>query len=258
MNYQHVIVDCDGPFATVTLNRPDKRNALALDVMLEVTEAFRAVGSSSSTGAILAANGPVFSAGHNFADMAGADLDHITHLFDVCTEMMNTIQSIPQPVVARVHALATAAGCQLVASCDLAIAAESASFAIPGGKGGLFCHTPLVAVARNVGRKRAMEMALTGDPVDATTAATWGLINYAVPDDQLDQAVHDLLSRATRGSVASKAVGKRGFYAQTELGQTDAYAYAVDVMARSATTHDAQEGIASFLEKRRPTYTDRP
>ena len=139
----------------------------------------------------------MFSAGHNFADMAGADLEHITHLFDVCTEMMNTIQSIPQPVVARVHALATAAGCQLVASCDLAVAAESASFAIPGGKGGLFCHTPLVAVARNVGRKRAMEMALTGDAVDAATAASWGLINYAVPDDQLDQAVHDLLSRAT-------------------------------------------------------------
>jgi enoyl-CoA hydratase/carnithine racemase len=258
VSYQHVIVDCDGPFATVTLNRPDKRNALALDVMLEVTEAFRSVGSSNSTGAILAANGPVFSAGHNFADMAGSDLEHITHLFDVCTEMMNTIQSIPQPVVARVHALATAAGCQLVASCDLAIAAESASFAIPGGKGGLFCHTPLVAVARNVGRKRAMEMALTGDAVDAATAASWGLINYAVPDDQLDTAVHDLLSRATRGSVASKSAGKRGFYAQTELGQTDAYAYAVDVMSRSATTHDAQEGIAAFLEKRRATYTDRP
>jgi enoyl-CoA hydratase/carnithine racemase len=258
VTYQHVIVDCDGPFATVTLNRPDKRNALALDVMLEVTEAFRAIGSSGSIGAILAANGPVFSAGHNFADMAGADLDHITNLFEVCTEMMNTIQEIPQPVVARVHALATAAGCQLVASCDLAIAAESASFAIPGGKGGLFCHTPLVAVARNIGRKRALEMALTGDPVDAATAAAWGLINYAVPDDQLDTAVHDLLSRATRGSVASKARGKRGFYAQTELGQTDAYAYAVDVMSRSATTHDAQEGIAAFLEKRRPTYSDRP
>jgi len=253
-----VIVDCEGPFATVTLNRPEKRNALALDVMLEVTDAFRAVGSSNSVGAILAANGPVFSAGHNFADMAGADLDHITHLFEVCTEMMNTIQAIPQPVVARVHALATAAGCQLVASCDLAIAAESASFAIPGGKGGLFCHTPLVAVARNIGRKRALEMALTGDPVDAATAASWGLINYAVPDDQLDTAVHDLLARATRGSAASKARGKQGFYAQTELGQTDAYAYAVDVMSRSATTHDAQEGIAAFLEKRRPSYSDRP
>jgi enoyl-CoA hydratase/carnithine racemase len=258
VSYQHVIVDSDGPFATVTLNRPEKRNALALDVMLEVTEAFREVGASAATGAILAANGPVFSAGHNFADMAGADLEHITNLFDVCTEMMNTIQSIPQPVVARVHALATAAGCQLVASCDLAVAAESAAFAIPGGKGGLFCHTPLVAVARNVGRKRAMEMALTGDPVDAATAASWGLINYAVPDDHLDQAVNDLLARATRGSVASKAAGKRGFYAQTELGQTDAYAYAVDVMSRSATTHDAQEGIAAFLEKRRATYTDRP
>ena len=258
MSYQHVILDGDGPFATITLNRPEKRNALALDVMLEVTEAFRAVGSSPCTGAILAANGPVFSAGHNFADMAGADLEHITHLFDVCTEMMNTIQSIPQPVVAKVHALATAAGCQLVASCDMAIAAESASFAIPGGKGGLFCHTPLVAVARNVGRKRAMEMALTGDAIDAATAVSWGLINYAVPDDQLDNAVHDLLTRATRGSAASKAAGKRGFYAQTELGQTDAYAYAVDVMSRSATTHDAQEGIAAFLEKRRPTFTDRP
>ncbi|HEY7626786.1 MAG TPA: enoyl-CoA hydratase-related protein [Ilumatobacteraceae bacterium] len=258
MTYHSVIVDCDGPFATVTLNRPEKRNALALDVMLEVTDAFRAVGTSNAIGAILAANGPVFSAGHNFADMAGADLEHIRHLFDVCTEMMNTIQSIPQPVIAKVHALATAAGCQLVASCDLAIAAQSASFAIPGGKGGLFCHTPLVAVARNVGRKRAMEMALTGDPVDAATAVSWGLINYAVPDDELDEAVNALLSRATRGSIASKAAGKRGFYAQTELGQTDAYEYAVDVMSRSATTHDAQEGIASFLEKRRPVYTDRP
>ena len=253
-----MIVDCDGPFATVTLNRPEKRNALALDVMLEVTEAFRAIGASTSIGVILAANGPVFSAGHNFADMAGSDLEHITHLFDVCTEMMNTIQSIPQPVVARVHALATAAGCQLVASCDLAVAAESAAFAIPGGKGGLFCHTPLVAVARNVGRKRAMELALTGDPIDAATAASWGLINYAVPDDELDTAVHDLLARATRGSVASKAAGKRGFYAQTELGQSDAYAYAVDLMSRSATTHDAQEGIAAFLGKRRPAFSDRP
>jgi enoyl-CoA hydratase/carnithine racemase len=258
VSYQHVIVDCDGPFATVTLNRPEKRNALALDVMLEVTEAFRAVGSSSSVGAILAARGPVFSAGHNFADMAGADIEHITHLFEVCTEMMNTIQSIPQPVIAKVHALATAAGCQLVASCDLAIAAQSAAFAIPGGRGGLFCHTPLVAVARNVGRKRAMEMALTGDQIDAATAASWGLINYAVPDEQLDSAVNDLLSRATRGSVASKAAGKRGFYDQTELGQSDAYTYAVAVMSQAATTHDAQEGIAAFLEKRKPTYTDRP
>ena len=258
MTYNSVILDCTGPFATVTLNRPEKRNALSVDVMLEITDAFRAVGSSEARGAILAANGPVFSSGHNFADMAGADLDHTTHVFEVCTAMMDTIQSIPQPVIARVHALATAAGCQLVATCDLAVAGKSAAFAVPGGKGGLFCHTPLVAVARNVGRKRAMEMALTGDQVDADTAASWGLINYAVPDDELDSAVHDLLARATRGSAASKAVGKRGFYAQTELGQSAAYDYAVDVMARSATTNDAQEGIAAFLEKRKPVYTDRP
>ena len=258
MSYQHVIVDLDEPFATVTLNRPEKRNALSLDVMLEVTEAFRTVGESRAIGAVLAANGPVFSAGHNFGDLAGADLKQATHLFDVCTEMMNTIQSIPQPVIAKVHALATAAGCQLVASCDLAIAAESAGFATPGGKGGLFCHTPLVAVARNIGRKRAMQMALTGDQIDAATAASWGLINYAVPDDELDSAVHDLLSRATRGSAASKAVGKRSFYVQTELGQTDAYTYAIDAMAEAAITPDAQEGIAAFLGKRKANFTDRP
>src|SRR6185369_16452394 len=240
VSYQHVILDCDGPFATVTLNRPDKRNALALDVMLEVTEAFRPIGSSGSIGAILAANGPVFSAGHNFADMAGADLDHITNLFEVCTEMMNTIQEIPQPVVARVHALATAAGCQLVASCDLAIAAESASFAIPGGKGGLFCHTPLVAVARNIGRKRALEMALTGDPVDAATAWAWGFVNEVVPDDQLDAATLDLLRRATRGSAASKGLGKLAFYAQIRLPQDEAYELAVQQMASAALLPDAQ------------------
>src|SRR4051812_43006137 len=196
--------------------------------MLEVTDAFRAVGSSDSVGAILAANGPVFSAGHNFADMAGADLDHITHLFEVCTEMMNTIQSVPQPVVARVHALATAAGCQLVATCDLAVAAEESGFAIPGGKGGWFCHTPLVAVARNVGRKRAAELAFTGDVIDAATALDWGLVNRVVPAADLLDATRDLLERATRGSAMSKALGKDGFYAQVDLDQQKAYAYAVE------------------------------
>ena len=152
MTYQHLLVDRDGAVATITLNRPEKRNALALDVMLELTAALRDVGQGDATGVILAANGPVFSAGHNFGDMAGASIDDARHLFEVCTEMMDTVQSIAQVVIARVHALATAAGCQLVATCDLAVAAESAAFAIPGGKGGLFCHTPLVAVARNVGQ----------------------------------------------------------------------------------------------------------
>jgi enoyl-CoA hydratase/carnithine racemase len=176
----------------------------------------------------------------------------------VCRAMMEVVQAIPQPVVARVHALATAAGCQLVASCDLAVAAESAGFAMPGGKGGLFCHTPLVAVARNVGRKRALEMALTGDAIDAATAADWGLVNRVVPDDELDAAVADLLRRATRGSALSKGLGKRGFYAQVDMDQAKAYDYASELMSSAAMIDDAQEAFSAFLEKRKPKFTQRP
>lgn len=226
--------------------------------MLEVTAALREIASGPADGVILAANGSVFSAGHNFADMMGADLKATRHLFEVCTEMMDTIQDIPQPVVARVHGLAVAAGCQLVATCDLVVAAESAGFAIPGGKGGLFCHTPLVAVARNVGRKRAMEMAMTGDTISATTAAEWGLVNRVVPDAELEAATQDLLHRATRGSVLSKAYGKQSFYAQIDLPQDQAYNHTIGIMASAALTADGQEGIASFLDKRKPKFTERP
>lgn len=250
----HLAVKRDGEITTITLDRPEKRNALAVDMMEELTAAFAEVGDSDARGVVLAATGPVFSAGHNFGDMAGADYDETRHVFDVCTRMMQTVQHIPQPVCAKVHALATAAGCQLVATCDLAVAAVSASFAIPGGKGGLFCHTPLVGVARNVGRKRALEMAFTGDAIDAATAAEWGLINRAVPDDELDAAVDDLMARATRGSAASKALGKRAFYEQIDLDQSKAYEYASHVMAAAATTRDAQEGITAFLEKRKPKF----
>ena len=254
MAYQHILVSTEGGITTVTLNRPDKRNALSLPLMLELTEALRAVGRSTARGVILAANGPVFSAGHNFGDMAGASLAQARELFAVCTRMMDTLQALPQPVIARVHALATAAGCQLVATCDLAIAADTAGFAIPGGKAGLFCHTPLVAVARNIGRKRALEMSMTGDAIDAATAADWGLINRAVPPDQLDAATLDLISRATRGSTESKAMGKQGYYRQMELAQPQAYALASEIMAAGALTADGQEGIAAFLEKRPAQY----
>ncbi len=254
MAYQHILVSTEGSITTVTLNRPDKRNALSLPLMLELTEALQAVGRSAARGVILAANGPVFSAGHNFGDMAGASLAQARELFAVCTRMMDTLQALPQPVIARVHALATAAGCQLVATCDLAIAADTAGFAIPGGKAGLFCHTPLVAVARNIGRKRALEMAMTGDAIDATTAADWGLINRAVPPDQLDAVTFDLISRATRGSTESKAMGKQGYYRQMELAQPQAYALASEIMAAGALTADGQEGIAAFLEKRPAQY----
>jgi len=255
--YEQLLVSIDGPIATITLNRPEKRNALSMSMMLELTHALREVSSSEADGVILAANGPVFSAGHNFGDMAGATVAETTHLFEVCTEMMDAVQAMPQPVVAKVHALATAAGCQLVATCDLAVAADTAGFAIPGGKGGLFCHTPLVAVARNIGRKRALEMALTGDFVDAATAADWGLINRVVPAADLDAATLDLITRATRGSVLSKAMGKQGFYEQIGLPQDRAYEFAVDLMASAAVTADAQEGIASFLEKRHAHFTQR-
>jgi enoyl-CoA hydratase/carnithine racemase len=255
---QHVEVAVDGQIATITLNNPDKRNALALDVMLEVTDAFRSVAETDALGVILAARGPVFSAGHNFGDMAGASLPEAQRFLRVCTDMMDLVQQVPQVVIARVHALATAAGCQLVATCDLAIAAESAGFMLPGGTGGLFCNTPLVAVARQIGRKRALEMAMTGDVVTASVAADWGLINRAVPDHELDDAVADLLGRATRGSAYAKAVGKRAFYAQVDMEQSKAYDYAVEVMAAGVVTPDGQEWFASFLEKRKPKYTQRP
>ena len=225
--------------------------------MVELTAALREVGDSDARGVILAANGPVFSAGHNFADMAGASLGQARKLLRTCTDRMDTIQEIPQPVVAKVHALATAAGCQLVATCDLAVASDDATFAIPGGKGGLFCHTPLVAVARNVGRKRALELAMTGDPIDARTAADWGLVNRVVPASDLDAATWDLITRATRGSAFSKGLGKHGYYAQVDLDQPKAYALAVELMAAGCTTADGQEGIASFLVKRKPVWTNR-
>jgi enoyl-CoA hydratase/carnithine racemase len=180
----------------------------------------------------------------------------VRSLLLLCTELMETLQSVPQVVVARVHALATAAGCQLVASCDLAVAAESAGFAAPGGKGGWFCHTPMVAIARNVGRKRAMELALTGDVIDARTALDWGLVNRVVPDAELDAAVDDLLGRATRGSRASKAWGKQTMYAQLDRPERDAYGVAVEVMAAASQLDGAREGMSAFLEKRRPAWTD--
>ena len=244
-----------GPVVRITMNLPEKRNALSLAHLTELLEAFRQAGESDATGVVLAANGPVFSAGHDFADMAGADLEAMRRLLRRCTELMDRMQAIPQPVIARVHGLATAAGCQLVATCDLAVAADTAHFAVPGGRGGWFCTTPLVAVGRNVGRKRALELAMTGDPIDADTAADWGLINRAVPAGELDAATDDLLARATRGSASSKGIGKQAFYAQIDLDQPKAYAYAVEVMAMASQTPDAKEGVAAFLEKRPASFT---
>ena len=222
--------------------------------MLEMTEALGDAGDSDATGVILAAKGRLFSAGHDFAEMAGEDLDSVRRLFRTCTTMMLTIQQIPQPVVARVHALATGAGCQLVATADLAVAAAQASFCTPGGKGGLFCTTPMVAVGRAISSKRALEMAMSGDPIDAMTALEWGLVNQVVALEQLDEATSALLARVTRGSAPSKGVGKRTFYEQIGLDQASAYELAIEVMAAQSLTRDSQEGIAAFIEKRPPKW----
>ncbi len=189
MGFEHVLVERSGEFVTITMDRPQRRNALSLEHMRELIAAFAEAGGSEALGIVLAGNGPVFSAGHDFADVAEADLPAVRSLLRTCTELMTLMQQVPQPVVARVHGLATAAGCQLVASADLAVASEDAGFAAPGGKGGWFCHTPMVAIARNVGRKRAAEMALSGDVIDAPTALDWGLVNRVVPASQLDSAV---------------------------------------------------------------------
>lgn len=254
--YEHVLLKRDADTVTITMNRAARRNSLSQEHLGELLDAFREAGQTDATGIVLAGAGPVFSAGHDFADVAARDLMGVRELLRLCTDVMGTIQSVPQVVIARVHGLATAAGCQLVASCDLAVAAESAGFALPGGKGGWFCHTPAVPVARAVGRKRLMELALTGDPIDAATALEWGLVNRVVPDAELDAAVAELLGRATRGSRAAKALGKQTLYAQLDRPEQDAYDIAVEVMASASQLPGAREGMAAFLEKRKPNWPD--
>lgn len=254
MAYELITLEYEGNFATITMNNPKRRNALSLKHMQELTSAFLEVGESNALGVILAANGPAFSAGHDFADVVDRDLVAVRKLLKTCTTLMDTIQEIPQPVLARVHALATAAGCQLVATCDLAVASLEAGFATPGGRGGWFCTTPMVAVSRNIGRKRALEMLLTGDVIDAETAADWGLINRAVPADQLTEESQRLIEAATRGSYISKGIGKQAYYAQMGLPQPLAYDYAIEVMASTSQIDDAQEGMHAFLEKRKANF----
>jgi enoyl-CoA hydratase/carnithine racemase len=254
MGFKHILVEQSGEFTTITMNRPERRNALSAAHLRELIAAFADAGSSDVLGIVLAGNGPVFCAGHDFADVADADLAAVRSLLATCTELINLMQQVPQPVVARVHGLATAAGCQLVAAADLAVASEEAGFAAPGGKGGWFCHTPMVAIARNVGRKRAAEMALSGDTIDARTALEWGLVNRVVPASQLDSATADLLERVTRGSAESKGIGKQALYAQIDLDQPKAYAYALEVMASTSQLADAREGMHAFLEKRKPEW----
>ena len=252
----NVLIARDGDFATITMNRPERRNALSRDHIRDLHAAFEEVAAGDAAGVVLAGAGPVFSAGHDLAEVAAAGIDEVRALLRSCADLVQLIESIPQPVVARVHGLATAAGCQLVAACDLAVAVPSAGFAAPGGKGGWFCHTPMVAIARNVGRKRAAEIALTGDAITAEQALEWGLINRVVPEQELDNEVRHLLTRATRGSRQSKATGKATLHEQLSMPEAAAYDLAVQIMAEASQTAGAREGMAAFVAKRHPVWTD--
>ncbi len=259
--YRNLIVlpaDETQPAARITLNRPEKRNALSLELMQEVIAALRDASKRPETRAIVIdASGPAFSAGHDLSEMIDRDQAFLDELFATCTVMMETIHELPQPVIAKVHGIATAAGCQLVAACDLAVAAEGTRFGTPGVKIGLFCSTPMVPVSRAVGRKRAMQMLLTGEPIDADTALDWGLINEVVPADELDAAVERLTQAIARSSSYTVATGKRAFYDQVDRAEPDAYEHTKSVMTENALAHDAQEGMSAFLQKRSPNWIGR-
>ena len=253
--YRNLLVTRDGSAARIVLNRPEKRNALSLELMEELTAALRDAAALRDTRAIVIEGaGPAFSAGHDLSEMIGRQREFLADLFDRCSVMMQTIHEIPQPVIAKVHGIATAAGCQLVAACDLAIAAEGTRFATPGVKIGLFCSTPMVPVSRAIGRKRAMEMLLTGEPIDAATALDWGLVNRVVPREELEPAVLELVGAIARSSAYTVATGKRAFYSQIDRSENEAYEHCELVMTENAVAYDAQEGMTAFLEKRDPVW----
>ena len=256
--YEHILFEVDGTTARLTMNRPEKRNALSLAHMQELIDCLKAIGESKEASiVILGGNGPAFCAGHDLSEMVGRDPEFYRHLFDVCCELMETIQAIPQPVIAKVHGVATAAGCQLAAACDLVVASEEARFATPGVKIGLFCSTPMVALSRSVGQKKAMEMLLTGDFIPAAEALAEGLANRVVSAEKLDAEAQKLADKVAEASPLVVGVGKQAFYRQIEMPTEHAYAYTKEVMSFNASFADAQEGICAFLEKRKPEWKGR-
>lgn len=258
MAYENLLLGVQGPLAVITLNRPNRRNALSLELMLELIECLDGIGQNPEVRAvILAAAGKVFCSGHDLTEMVGRNINEYRRLFDVCADLMTKIQSIPQPVIAQVQGVATAAGCQLVATCDLAVASDQASFATPGVRIGLFCTTPMVALSRAVGRKRALHMLLTGESVEAAAAADWGLINKAVPAAELEAETRQLAARIAEASALTVGIGKQAYYTQIDLDQPKAYAYAKEVMTMNSLAADAQEGISAFLDKRAACWVGR-
>jgi enoyl-CoA hydratase/carnithine racemase len=256
--YEHILIEVDGTTARLNLNRPEKRNALSLAHMQELIDSLKAIGESKEIQVVvLGGNGPAFCAGHDLSEMVGRDPEFYRHLFDVCCELMETVQAIPQPVIAKVHGVATAAGCQLAATCDLVVASEEARFATPGVRIGLFCSTPMVALSRAIGQKKAMEMLLTGDFISAEEALAHGLVNKVVPAEELEAETQKLADKIAEASPLVVGVGKQAFYRQIEMPVEQAYAYTKEVMSFNASFADAQEGICAFLEKRKPEWKRR-
>ena len=256
--YEHILYESDETVALVTMNRPKKYNALSLDHMQELVSCLKAIGEDRETSiVVLRGNGPGFCAGHDLSEMIERDPAFYRHVFDVCCELMETIQAIPQPVIAQVHGVATAAGCQLAATCDLVVASEDARFATPGVKIGLFCSTPMVALSRAVGQKKSMEMLLTGEFVSAEEALAEGLVNKVVPAEELEAEARQLAEKIAEASPLVVGVGKQAFYRQLEMTTEQAYAYTREVMSFNATFADAQEGMCAFLEKRKPEWKGR-
>jgi enoyl-CoA hydratase/carnithine racemase len=253
-----------GSIAVLTLNRPTARNSLSEDLIAELHGALKDIQDDKKVRAlVIAANGPAFSAGHDMKELTARRTDadrgraYFAQIMNACSAMMQAIVHLPKPAVAAVQGIATAAGCQLVASCDLAVASDAASFATPGVDIGLFCSTPMVALSRNVPRKRAMEMLLTGEPVDAATAKELGLVNRVVAAGQERDAAIALAEKVALKSAYTVKLGKEAFYRQAEMSLTDAYRYAAEVMTENMMARDAEEGIGAFIEKREPKWHDR-
>jgi enoyl-CoA hydratase/carnithine racemase len=254
--FRNLICEMQPPAAVLTLNRPERRNALSLELMEELTEALAQAGADPSVRAvILASSGTVFCSGHDLNELRGRGLQEYRRVFQACRQLMQSLRKLPQPVIAEVQGIAAAAGCQLVAACDLAVASEEAGFATPGVRIGLFCSTPMVPLTRAISPKRAFQMLVTGDSIDARTALAWGLVNRVVPAAKLRQETLNLAARIAEASPMVVALGKQAFYAQLEMTEDQAYAYASEVITLDTLTADAQEGIGAFLEKRRPQWS---